>query len=147
MDNMNIQRLAENLNKIIVDEMLIRVANYKGEYHLENGEFTTIQGELYIRTNSDTIFRVISKNGIVDDFDVLGDAKLTSLVDSSSEDYITQVLKLDREVSLEIEDTNGNTIGGANLKTGEHFGNFTIADVDGDYIFDSDNILVRIQLD
>lgn len=147
MNNMDIQRLAEKLNKIIIDEMLIRVANYQGEYHIGNGEFTTIQGELYIRTNSDTIFRVISENGIVDDFDVLGNAKLTSLTDLSGEDYITQVLKLNKKVSLELEGTNGNTIGGVNLKTGEHFGNFTIADLDDDYLFDSDNTLVRVQLD
>ena len=62
-------------------------------------------------------------------------------------DFIEQTFKLGKKVSIELEDTNGNTIGGVNLDTGECFGLFSIADLDGDYLFDSDNQLVRVQLD
>ena len=60
---------------------------------------------------------------------------------------IEKTFKLGKKVSIEFEDTNGNTIGGINLDTGECFGVFSIADLDGDYLFDSENVLVRVQLD
>ena len=46
------QKLGEVLNEVVVDdELIIRVGRYKSE---------KITGELFIRTNSDNIFRVVS---------------------------------------------------------------------------------------
>lgn len=55
---------------------------------------------------------------------------------------------------IEIEDTKGNTIGAVQLNDyqedgigiGLMTGDISIADVDMDYIFDTEEILIRIQL-
>ena len=56
-------------------------------------------------------------------------------------------LKTNKKISIELEDYNGNTIGGINLNTGEYKGLISLADCDEDYLFDTDNTLIRIQLE
>lgn len=75
------QKLGEILNKCVNEKMFIRVGRYEGDYHLGNGQFKKIKGELFIKTNSDTIFRVVSDDSsIFDDFDIIGsDAIVTPI--------------------------------------------------------------------
>lgn len=73
------QKLGEILNECVNEKMFIRVGRYEGCYHLGDGQFKKIKGELFIKTNSDTIFRVVSDDSsIFDDFDIIGsDAIIT----------------------------------------------------------------------
>lgn len=51
---------------------------------------------------------------------------------------------------IEIEDYNGNTILAFNIDEEGNivqFKNASVADVDGDYIFETDKELIRIQMD
>lgn len=75
------QKLGEILNECVNEEMFIRVGRYEGDYHLGDGQFKKIKGELFIKTNSDTIFRVVSDDSsIFDDFDIIGsDAIVTPI--------------------------------------------------------------------
>lgn len=75
------QKLGEILNECVNEEMFIRVGRYEGDYHLGDGQFEKIKGELFIKTNSDTIFRVVSDDSnIFDDFDIIGsDAIVTPI--------------------------------------------------------------------
>ena len=75
------QKLAEDLNETCVDKLIIRVGRYIGDYHIGNGEFERITGELFIMTNSYNLFRVVSDDSsIVDEFDIIGsDAIVTPL--------------------------------------------------------------------
>lgn len=79
--NIDFQKLGEILNECVNEEMFIRVGRYEGDYHLGNGQFKKIKGELFIKTNSDTIFRVVSDDSsIFDDFDIIGsDAIVTPI--------------------------------------------------------------------
>ena len=61
--------------------------------------------------------------------------------------YYDETLKTNQKITIEIENSDGSTLGGINLNTGEYAGFISLADVDGDYLFDTDNILIRIQLD
>lgn len=85
------QKLGEWLNKCVNERMIIRVGRYDGNYYVGNEEFTRIQGEFFIKTNSDTIFRVVSDDSsIVDDFDVIdSDAIITPLSESIEHTQIT----------------------------------------------------------
>lgn len=87
---MDFQKLGEQLNECTNDEYIIRVGRYDGDYHLGNGEFKRITGEFFIKTNSDTIFRVVSDDSsIVDDFDVIGsDATITPIDKNFENGYI-----------------------------------------------------------
>jgi len=80
IDKKLLQELAQNLNKLTNDKYIIRIGNYIGNYY-EEGKFKKISGELFIKTNSDTIFRVVSDDSsIIDDFDVIGsDAIITPI--------------------------------------------------------------------
>ena len=49
-------------------------------------------------------------------------------------------------VTIEVEDDGGNTIGFADLYTCKTDGDISIADTDGDYGFNRNDILYRIQL-
>lgn len=60
--------------------------------------------------------------------------------------YQDKNLKTNKKISIEIEDIDGSTIGGINLNTGEYGGFISLADCDEDYLFDTDNTLIRIQL-
>ena len=74
----NFQKLGEVLNKVVVDdELFIRVGRYKSE---------KITGELFIRTNSDNIFRVVSDDsGLVYDFNIIGDDAIVNPIDKDFE--------------------------------------------------------------
>lgn len=87
----NYQKLAEDLNKTTSDKLIIRVGTYDGEYYVGDGKFETIQGELFIKTNSDTLFRVVSHDSrIVDNFDVIGsDATITPISELHEDEKIT----------------------------------------------------------
>lgn len=87
-DKMNIdfQKLGEILNECVNEEMFIRVGRYEGDYHLGNGQFKKIKGELFIKTNSDTIFRVVSDDSsISDDFDIIGSDAIVTPIDKELE--------------------------------------------------------------
>lgn len=75
------QKLGEELNECTNEKLTIRVGRYDGDYYLGDGKFKRITGEFFIRTNSDTIFRVVSDDSsIIDDFDVIGsDAIITPI--------------------------------------------------------------------
>lgn len=85
------QKLAEDLNKTTSDKLIIRVGTYDGEYYVGDGKFESIQGELFIKTNSDTLFRVVSHDSrIVDNFDVIGsDATITPISELHEDEKIT----------------------------------------------------------
>ena len=68
----NFQRLGEDLNECVNDKLIIRVGRYDGNYYDEDKTFKRIKGEFFIKTNYDTIFRVVSDDSsIIDDFDII----------------------------------------------------------------------------
>lgn len=74
----NFQKLGEVLNQVVVDdELFIRVGRYKSE---------KITGELFIRTNSDNIFRVVSDDSdLVYDFNMIEDDAIVNPIDKDFE--------------------------------------------------------------
>lgn len=66
-----LETLAECLNDMTTNKHLIYVGRYKGEYYCGDGEYKDIIGDIYIKVNSDTLFKVVSDDGIIDDFDIL----------------------------------------------------------------------------
>ncbi|MBO5478534.1 MAG: hypothetical protein J6J36_08190 [Clostridia bacterium] len=56
-------------------------------------------------------------------------------------------LKWGYNVTIEIEDNKGNTIGAIDLLTNEIKGDISLADVEKDYIFNRNKQLIRLQLD
>ena len=85
------QKLGEWLNECTNERLIIRVGRYDGDYHLGNGEFKRITGEIFIMTNSYNLFRVVSDDSsIVDEFDVIGsDAIITPISQTIENDTIT----------------------------------------------------------
>lgn len=80
------QKLAEDLNECVNDKLIIRVGRYEGDFHVGDGEFERITGELYIKTNSDTLFRAVSDDSrIVDDFDIIGNDAIVVPIDKEFE--------------------------------------------------------------
>lgn len=77
----NFQKLGEDLNECVNEKLIIRIGRYEGDYYLGNDEFKRITGEIFLKTNSDTIFRVVSDDStIVDEFDIIGsDVKITPI--------------------------------------------------------------------
>lgn len=61
---------------------------------------------------------------------------------------VLEIIELDNgyKITIEVENDEGNTIGFADLFTYETNGDISIADTDGDYGFDRNDILYRIQL-
>ena len=72
--NIDFQKLGEVLNEVVVDdELIIRVGRYKSK---------KITGELFIKTNSDNIFRVFSDDSsLVYDFDMIEDDAIVNPID------------------------------------------------------------------
>lgn len=68
------QKLGEVLNEVVVDdELIIRVGRYKSK---------EITGELFIKTNSDNIFRVVSDDSsLVFDFNMIEDDAIVNPID------------------------------------------------------------------
>lgn len=66
-----LETLAKCLNDTTINQHLIYIGRYKGEYYCGDGEYKDIIGDIYIRINYDTLFRVVSDDGIIDDFDIL----------------------------------------------------------------------------
>ena len=86
IDIQKLTKLAEMLNKICNEEYILRVGRYCGEYYLGDDEFKTITGDLFIKTNSDTLFRVVSDDSsIVDDFDIIGSDAIVTKIDKGLE--------------------------------------------------------------
>ena len=54
---------------------------------------------------------------------------------------------MNSQITIEVEDTRGNTIGAINLQNNNVMGDISLADKDGDYIFNTDNELIRLQLE
>ena len=82
----DITKLAEALNEVCNEEYIIRVGRYVGDYHLGDGQFKQITGDLFIKTNSDTLFRVVSDDSsIVDDFDIIGSDAIVTKIDKGLE--------------------------------------------------------------
>lgn len=85
IDKKLLQELAQNLNKLTNDKYIIRIGNYIGNYY-EEGKFKKISGELFIKTNSDTLFRVVSHDSdIFDDFDIIEDNATIKFIDKELE--------------------------------------------------------------
>lgn len=72
------QKLGETLNEVVVDdELIIRIGRYKSD---------KIIGELFIKTNSDNIFRVVSDDsGLVYDFNIIEDDAIVNPIDKDFE--------------------------------------------------------------
>ena len=82
----DVTKLAEMLNEVCNEEYIIRVGRYVGDYHLGDGQFKQITGDLFIKTNSDTLFRVVSDDSsIVDDFDIIGSDAIVTKIDKGLE--------------------------------------------------------------
>ncbi len=82
----DVTKLAEALNEVCNEEYIIRVGRYVGDYHLGDGQFKQITGDLFIKTNSDTLFRVVSDDSsIVDDFDIIGSDAIVVKIDKGLE--------------------------------------------------------------
>lgn len=82
----DIQKFAEMLNELCNDQYIIRVGRYTGDYHLGDGNFKQITGDLFIKVNSDTLFRVVSDDSsIVDDFDIIGSDAIVTKIDKELE--------------------------------------------------------------
>lgn len=82
----DVTKLAEALNEVCNEEYIIRVGRYVGDYHLGDGQFKQITGDLFIKTNSDTLFRVVSDDSsIVDDFDIIGSDAIVTKIDKGLE--------------------------------------------------------------
>lgn len=82
----DVTKLAEVLNEVCNEEYIIRVGRYVGDYHLGDGQFKQITGDLFIKTNSDTLFRVVSDDSsIVDDFDIIGNDAIVTKIDKGLE--------------------------------------------------------------
>lgn len=74
----NFQKLGEVLNEVVVDDkLIIRVGRYKSD---------KIIGELFIKTNSDSIFRVVSDDSsLVYDFNMIEDDAIVNPIDKDFE--------------------------------------------------------------
>jgi hypothetical protein len=74
---MDFQKLGEELNNCVNDEMFIRIGRYESE---------EITGELFVKTNSDTIFRVFSDDSSKGkDFNIIPDEAVVTPVDKELE--------------------------------------------------------------
>lgn len=75
--NKSFQELGEKLNEYTNDEMFIRIGRYESE---------EITGELFVKTNSDTIFRVFSDDSSKGkDFNIIPDEAIVTPVDKELE--------------------------------------------------------------
>lgn len=55
-------------------------------------------------------------------------------------------LKWGYNITIEVEDNKGNTIGAIDLVTNEIKGDISLADIENDYIFNRNKQLIRLQL-
>lgn len=75
--NIDFQKLGEMLNECVNEEMFIRIGRYESE---------EITGELFVKTNSDTIFRVFSDDSSKGkDFNIIPDEAIVTPVDKELE--------------------------------------------------------------
>lgn len=96
IDATKLTKIAETLNEICNNQYIIRVGRYTGDYHLGDGNFKQITGELFIKTDSDTLFRVVSDNSaIIDDFDVIGSDAIVTKIDKELENNPTDYINID----------------------------------------------------
>ena len=96
IDATKLTKIAETLNEFCNNQYIIRVGRYTGDYHIGNGEFKRITGELFIKTDSDTLFRVVSDDSaIVDDFDVIGSDAIVTKIDKELENNPTNYIDVD----------------------------------------------------
>ena len=96
IDATKLTKIAETLNEICNNQYIIRVGRYTGDYHLGDGNFKQITGELFIKTDSDTLFRVISDDStIIDDFDIIGSDAIVTKIDKELENNPTNYIDVD----------------------------------------------------
>ena len=96
IDATKLTKIAETLNEICNNQYIIRVGRYTGDYHLGDGNFKQITGELFIKTDSDTLFRVVSDDSaIVDDFDIIGSDAIVTKIDKELENNPTNYIDVD----------------------------------------------------
>lgn len=96
IDATKLTKIAETLNEICNNQYIIRVGRYTGDYHLGDGNFKKITGELFIKTDSDTLFRVVSDDSaIIDDFDVIGSDAIVTKIDKELENNPTNYIDVD----------------------------------------------------
>lgn len=96
IDATKLTKIAETLNEICNNQYIIRVGRYTGDYHLGDGNFKQITGELFIKTDSDTLFRVVSDDSaIIDDFDVIGSDAIVTKIDKELENNPTNYIDVD----------------------------------------------------
>ena len=96
IDATKLTKIAETLNEICNNQYIIRVGRYTGDYHLGDGNFKQITGELFIKTDSDTLFRVVSDDSaIIDDFDIIGSDAIVTKIDKELENNPTNYIDVD----------------------------------------------------
>lgn len=68
-----LQQYAQEIEERIERQLHMRIGTYKGEYHQGNGDFTDIQGGIFITTHQGNLFKVYDhEKQIEDTFDVFG---------------------------------------------------------------------------
>lgn len=97
----NFQRLGEDLNECVNDKLIIRVGRYDGNYYDEDKTFKRIKGEFFIKTNYDTIFRVVSDDSsIIDDFDIIDSNAIITPINKEIENSISYTVDVSNKESL-----------------------------------------------
>lgn len=69
--------LMEEVEKRTDKKIEIKIGKYSGEYYLGDGKYTTIHGDLLMRANYPTLFK-IEDGDIVDEFDIVEDNAIIS---------------------------------------------------------------------
>lgn len=75
-----LEEYAKRIENKIERPVHLRIGTYKGEYHQGNGDFTEIQGGIFITTHKGNLFRVYDrKQNIEDTFDVFGSESIVTI--------------------------------------------------------------------
>lgn len=75
-----LEQYAQKIEKQIERPLHLRIGTYKGEYHQGNGDFTNIQGGIFITTHQGNLFKVYDhEKQIEDTFDVFGSESIITI--------------------------------------------------------------------
>ena len=111
-----LQQYAQEIEEKIERPLHMRIGTYKGEYHQGNGDFTDIQGGIFITTHQGNLFKVYDhKKQIEDTFDIFG-SESTVTIEEEWFPYICQgnIINI-KQINADIKMLNNDFIayGGA----------------------------------